>query len=78
MAHEFLHIVTPLAIHAQQINDFDFYSPSMSKHLWLYEGVTEYTSVLVQVQQGLMSLRSSSQSSKASCALQTIMIPTCP
>ena len=28
---------------------------SMSKHLWLYEGVTEYTSVLVQVRQGLMS-----------------------
>lgn len=55
VAHEFLHIVTPLAIHAQQINDFDFYSPSMSKHLWLYEGVTEYTSVLVQVRQGLMS-----------------------
>ena len=27
VAHEFLHIVTPLAIHAQQINDFDFYSP---------------------------------------------------
>lgn len=55
VAHEFLHIVTPLAIHSKEINDFDFYDPEMSKHLWLYEGVTEYTSLLVQVQAGLIT-----------------------
>lgn len=48
-AHEFFHIVTPLSIHSQYIHDFDFINPRMSKHLWLYEGVTEYNSHIVQV-----------------------------
>lgn len=56
VAHEFLHIVTPLAIHSEYINDYDFYNPEMSKHLWLYEGITEYTSHLVQVRDGLISV----------------------
>lgn len=55
VAHEFLHIVTPLSLHSEYINDFDFSNPSMSQHLWLYEGVTEYTSLLVQVRDGLMT-----------------------
>lgn len=54
VAHEFLHIVTPLNLHAREIDDFDFYRPEMSAHLWLYEGVTEYTSHLVQVRSGLI------------------------
>ena len=37
-AHEFFHIVTPLNIHAEQIHDFDYNNPEMSRHLWLYEG----------------------------------------
>ena len=41
-AHEFFHILTPLTIHSEEIGDFDFIDPKMSKHLWLYEGVTEY------------------------------------
>jgi predicted metalloprotease with PDZ domain len=41
-AHEFLHIVVPLNLHSREIEPFDFRSPKMSKHLWLYEGVTEY------------------------------------
>ncbi|MFT7197265.1 MAG: putative metalloprotease with PDZ domain [Marinoscillum sp.] len=52
-AHEFLHIVTPLNIHSKEIGDFDYITPQMSKHLWLYEGVTEYASVHVQVKHGL-------------------------
>ena len=40
-AHEFFHIVTPLTIHSEEIHNFDFNDPKMSKHLWLYEGVTE-------------------------------------
>jgi predicted metalloprotease with PDZ domain len=54
-AHEFLHILTPLNIHSEEINDFDFKNPRMSRHLWLYEGVTEYFSNLVQVREGLMT-----------------------
>lgn len=53
-AHEFFHIVTPLNIHSEEIQYFDFINPEMSKHLWLYEGVTEYSAGLVQVKYGLM------------------------
>ncbi len=54
-AHEFLHIVTPLNIHSEDIHNFNYINPSMSKHLWLYEGVTEYSSIHVQVRSGLYS-----------------------
>lgn len=53
-AHEFFHIVTPLNIHSKEIGDFDFINPKMSKHLWLYEGVTEYAAGHVQVKYGLI------------------------
>lgn len=48
-AHEFFHIVTPLSIHSEYIHDFDFIEPEMSQHIWLYEGVTEYNSHIVQI-----------------------------
>ena len=55
-AHEFFHIVTPLNIHSEEIQFFDFNAPKMSKHLWLYEGVIEYFAGHVQVKEGLMGL----------------------
>lgn len=55
VSHEFFHIVTPLTIHAKEIQDFDFTNPKMSEHLWMYEGVTEYFANLFQVNQGLIS-----------------------
>jgi predicted metalloprotease with PDZ domain len=54
-AHEFFHIVTPLNIHSEEIENFDFNDPKMSQHLWLYEGMTEYFAGLVQVKNGLIS-----------------------
>ena len=54
VSHEFFHIVTPLTIHSQEIQNFDYNSPKMSKHLWMYEGVTEYFSNLFQINQGLI------------------------
>lgn len=56
VAHEFFHIVTPLNIHSEHISDYDFIHPEMSKHLWLYEGTTEYAAHHMQVKQGLISL----------------------
>lgn len=53
-AHEFFHIVTPLSIHAQEIGNFDFNNPKMSKHLWLYEGLTEYAAHHMQAKTGLI------------------------
>lgn len=54
-AHEFFHIVTPLNIHSVEIGDFDYINPKMSKHLWMYEGVTEYFASHVQVYGGMIS-----------------------
>jgi predicted metalloprotease with PDZ domain len=54
-AHEFFHIITPLSIHSEQIHDFDYDNPVMSKHLWLYEGITEYTADLARVREGLIT-----------------------
>lgn len=53
-AHEFFHIVTPLSIHSKEIGEFDFNTPKMSKHLWLYEGLTEYAAHHMQVKTGLI------------------------
>lgn len=55
VSHEFFHILTPLTIHSKEIQYFDFINPKMSKHLWLYEGVTEYFANLFQVNQGLIT-----------------------
>jgi predicted metalloprotease with PDZ domain len=54
-AHEFFHVVTPLAIHSHEIGDFNFIEPKMSKHLWLYEGQTEYAAHHAQVKAGLIT-----------------------
>lgn len=55
-AHEFFHIVTPLTIHSEEIHQFDFNDPKMSKHLWLYEGVTEYFAGIVQLKYHLIPM----------------------
>ncbi|HRF64933.1 MAG TPA: peptidase M61 [Ignavibacteria bacterium] len=55
VAHEFFHIVTPLGIHSDEIGNFDFINPVMSKHLWLYEGSTEYYAVHSQVKHGVIT-----------------------
>ncbi|MEW7280438.1 peptidase M61 [Aquimarina sp. 2201CG1-2-11] len=55
VSHEFFHIVTPLTIHSKEIHNFDYNEPKMSQHLWLYEGTTEYFSILFQITQGLIS-----------------------
>ena len=54
VSHEFFHIVTPLTVHSNEIQYFDFNKPEMSEHLWMYEGVTEYFANLFQVNQGLI------------------------
>ena len=55
VSHEFFHILTPLNVHSKEIHNFDYIDPKMSRHLWLYEGVTEYFAHLFQVNQGLIN-----------------------
>lgn len=54
VSHEFFHIVTPLSVHSEDVHYFDYNNPTFSKHLWMYEGVTEYFATLFQVNQGLV------------------------
>ncbi|MFC4721967.1 peptidase M61 [Geojedonia litorea] len=55
VAHEFFHIVTPLGVHSEDVHYFDYHTPTFSKHLWMYEGVTEYFAHHFQVYEGLIS-----------------------
>lgn len=77
-AHEFFHIVTPLTVHSEEIENFDFNDPKMSKHLWMYEGVTEYFAGLVQVQYGLISLDDYMQSVREKMLTADQFIDTVP
>ncbi len=54
VAHEFFHIVTPLSVHSEDVHYFDYNQPTFSKHLWMYEGVTEYFAQHFQVYEGLV------------------------
>ncbi len=56
VAHEFFHVVTPLNIHSELVEHFNFVNPVMSRHLWLYEGVTEWASDIIQLRDSLMTL----------------------
>jgi predicted metalloprotease with PDZ domain len=55
-AHEFFHVVTPLNIHSEIIEHFNFVTPTPSEHLWLYEATTEWSSDKMQQEAGLVSL----------------------
>lgn len=55
-AHEFFHIITPLNIHSEVIEQFNFVTPTPSNHLWLYEATTEWASDMMQVRGGIMTL----------------------
>jgi len=54
VSHEFFHTLTPLNIHSEEIHNFEYNIPVMSKHLWMYEGTTEYFANLFQINQGLI------------------------
>ncbi|AHJ96910.1 M61 family metallopeptidase [Hymenobacter swuensis] len=55
-AHEFFHVMTPLNIHSEVIEQFNFVQPTGSEHLWLYEGTTEWASHMMQLRGGLVPL----------------------
>lgn len=54
-AHEFFHIVTPLTISSKEVKEFNFNEAVLSKHLWLYEGSTEYYANHMQVWAGIVT-----------------------
>lgn len=56
IAHEFMHILSPLHLHSNILANFDYSNPvSEDLHVWLYEGVTEWVSYVMQVKSGLVT-----------------------
>ncbi|WKK66384.1 peptidase M61 [Lutimonas zeaxanthinifaciens] len=55
VSHEFFHILSPLSVHSEDVHYFDYNQPTFSKHLWMYEGLTEYFANIFQIDQGLIS-----------------------
>jgi predicted metalloprotease with PDZ domain len=59
MAHEFMHILTPLNLRSEIIANFDYSRPSSDDmHVWLYEGVTEWVSDIMLLRSGVVDLES--------------------
>ncbi len=52
VAHEIFHLETPLYIRSERIANFDYSTPKPVKHLWFYEGVTEWASHIFQLRSG--------------------------
>ena len=52
-SHEFFHTLMPLGLHSEEIANYDYNEPKFSKHLWLYEGMTEYFTMHMPVKTGL-------------------------
>ncbi|MNJ83551.1 M61 glycyl aminopeptidase [compost metagenome] len=52
-SHEFFHTLMPLGLHSHEIENYDYNDPKFSKHLWLYEGMTEYFTMHMPVKTGL-------------------------
>jgi predicted metalloprotease with PDZ domain len=55
-SHEFFHTQMPLGLHSYEIANFDFNHPKFSKHLWLYEGMTEYFAIHMPIKQNMETL----------------------
>ncbi len=56
IAHEFMHILTPLHLRSSVIADFDFSEVTADLHVWLYEGVTEWVGVMLRLRGGIMGI----------------------
>lgn len=56
IAHEFMHILSPLHLHSEVLANFDYSDPvSEDMHVWLYEGVTEWVSYKMQLTGGVVT-----------------------
>jgi predicted metalloprotease with PDZ domain len=56
IAHEFFHVNIPLNLHSELVEHFNFVKPVMSRHLWLYEGTTEWAAFTLQLRDHLLTL----------------------
>ncbi|MEL6254535.1 MAG: hypothetical protein AAFR87_21175, partial [Bacteroidota bacterium] len=55
-SHEFIHTIMPLGIHSEEIANYDYNDPKFSRHLWLYEGMTEYFTIHMPIKNKVQGL----------------------
>lgn len=56
IAHEFMHVLSPLHLKSTIIADFDYSIPTTDRHVWLYEGVTEWSADMLRLKGGIFDL----------------------
>ena len=56
IAHEFMHVLTPLHLRSEIIANFDYSIATTDEHLWLYEGVTEWSAGILRLRGELTDL----------------------
>lgn len=56
LSHEVFHTLLPIKLHSEEIEHYDFAAPRMSRHLWLYEGMTEYFAIHMPVVRGTQTV----------------------
>ena len=56
IAHEFMHVLSPLHLRSTIIAEFDYSIPTTDDHLWLYEGVTEWSAHILRLRAGVTEL----------------------
>ena len=54
IAHEIIHVLSPLQLRSEFIDHFDLNKPVFSQHLWFYEGMTEYLSIKCNLDAGVI------------------------
>lgn len=53
-AHEFFHVITPLTLRSDVIDQFNFVEPVPTRHLWFFEGCTEWASLMMLMRGGVL------------------------
>lgn len=56
IAHEFMHICTPLHLKSTIIANFDYSIPTTDRHVWLYEGITEWSAHTLRLRSEIIDL----------------------
>ena len=55
-SHEFIHTIMPLGIHSEEIANYNYNEPKFSRHIWLYEGMTEYFTIHMPIKNKVQQL----------------------
>ncbi len=55
-AHEFYHLMAGHQLYSNEYETEDAVNPVFSRHIWFYEGLTEYMSMIMRLKNGMLKL----------------------